>query len=794
MTRESTALRFAVNDLRRHTVTGAALGLVLVLSAFLMTTGAIVLERAVGSVDRLLEQTAPPHFLQMHTGEYDTGALATFAADHPEIESWFIEDMLGFDGAAIGWHRPATGESGDLSSSLIDNLFVVQNDEFDHLVDPAGQIPHPGPGEVYIPIGYQDQHGLQVGDSLDIRTDSGTHELQVRGVVRDGQMGSSLSGSIRFLISPEDFSALERAGGGVPEIIVEYRLTDPTQVSALQDAYRAEDTLPDNGPTITYQLIRLLHAFGEGLMAVVLALVSLLLIAIALLNARFVIRGTLEDEVREIGAMKAIGLPSRTIAGLYLAKFRLLSLGACAVGGGLAVAATSWAPIGAAEAPWTVMSVLLPAGALAVVYLLVLTTCRLALRRIRRIEVVSALVHASLLDQRQTARRARRQARRARRTTLTSLRGSISTRLAMIDLRAEARHWVLLPVVFGLAAVAMALPTNVLSTFESPRFYASLGVSSSDLRADIHYSDDVDRVHAQVLADMRTDDRLTDVRSYARVLYETPADGGWETLRVDVGDYSGSTVEYLNGTAPATGEIALSALNADELQTAVGDELVIRREGAASTVVVSGIYQDITSEGYTAAMTGDVTTGATGYVIEADTADGVDPATVTIDRIDAEPGATLLPTQEYADQTLAAATGAIRGVAVGAFVLSLGVAAGMTCLFLAIRLTRDRRAMGILSAVGFSTREIVGQVRLKTLLAVTTGTALGLAVAAAVGEQVIAVLLSLTGLGLAQVTLVPNPWLVYLIYPLTLIAAGYLGTVLLSARLRGADTSSWLRA
>lgn len=52
-------------------------------------------------------------------------ALDAFAADRRGIESWFGEEMVGFDSAAIGWRRTGTGESGDLSSSLIDNLFVT---------------------------------------------------------------------------------------------------------------------------------------------------------------------------------------------------------------------------------------------------------------------------------------------------------------------------------------------------------------------------------------------------------------------------------------------------------------------------------------------------------------------------------------------------------------------------------------------------------------------------------------------------------------------------------------------
>ena len=83
--------------------------------------------------------------------------------------------------------------------------------------------------------------------------------------------------------------------------------------------------------------------------------------------------------------------------------------------------------------------------------------------------------------------------------------------------------------------------------------------------------------------------------------------------------------------------------------------------------------------------------------------------------------------------------------------------------------------------------------RAKTLLAVVVGTSLGLVFAATAGESLVGLFISLAGLGIANLAFIPNPLLVYVAYPLVLIAAGYLGAVVLTARLRGANKSSWLR-
>ncbi|GAA5226547.1 ABC transporter permease [Paeniglutamicibacter antarcticus] len=799
--KDSLYLRYAYNDLVRNKGVNISLFVMFIISAFLMSTGAMVMERSVGSVNALFEQAKPPHFLQMHKGKADAEALAEFAGEHPEIDSWLIEDMLGFDGAAVSWQRPSTGGAGDFSSSLIDNLFVAQNEDFDFLIDGAGTIPRPAAGEVYVPVGYQQGFGLQIGDELDIRTDTGNHQLVIRGFVRDSQMASSLSSATRFLVAEEDFEDLAVAGGGEAEIILEYRLADSASSAQFQKTYESVDALPKNGQAVTFQMIRLINVFSDGLVAVALVFVSGLLMLIALLNLRFVIRGALEDEVREIGVMKAIGLPHRSITGLYLGKYTVMALLGCIVGGALGVIATGLltrsVQANYAQAPVGPVTFLVPAAALLLVFTIVVAMCHGVLRGVKKIEVVGALVHGSTLNETQTARRAKTLARRAKRSesSLTGP-GSMNHRLALLDLRAEAGQWALIPVVFALVAILVILPTNLLTTFQSPRFITYMGAPESDLRIDLQFSYDMDAAHRGILADLEADERITAIRDFAEVLYQTPGEEGWERLRVTVGDYSGDTVAFLEGQGPRTGEIALSVMNANQYNLSIGDEMSIRGDTADGTkaVTVSGIYQDVTSGGYTGKMPGGGDSkDALGFVMYADTAKDLDPGTLAREYNQSHTSATVIPMREYMAQTLAYVTEAFHSAAILAYIFGLGVALLITVLFLKLRLTKDKSKMGVLSAIGFSSRELAGQVKLKILLTVVAGTLIGVVVAATAGDALVGAAISQAGLGISSLHFIPVPWLVYLIYPLSLISAGYLGAVALTSRLHAADKSSWLK-
>lgn len=96
-------MRYSRNDLVRHWVVNAVLLVILVLSAFLMDAGCMVMERLVGGINILFDETKPPHLHQMHTGPYDVNALESFAKRHPEIDAWLVEEMLGYDAAALSW-------------------------------------------------------------------------------------------------------------------------------------------------------------------------------------------------------------------------------------------------------------------------------------------------------------------------------------------------------------------------------------------------------------------------------------------------------------------------------------------------------------------------------------------------------------------------------------------------------------------------------------------------------------------------------------------------------------------
>ena len=76
-----------------------------------------------------------------------------------------------------------------------------------------------------------------------------------------------------------------------------------------------------NGAALTWPLFRMISAVSDGIMIALIWLASMLVILIALLCIRFTLACKIEDDYREIGVMKAIGMRVSDIQGIYLSIY-----------------------------------------------------------------------------------------------------------------------------------------------------------------------------------------------------------------------------------------------------------------------------------------------------------------------------------------------------------------------------------------------------------------------------------------------------------------------------------------
>lgn len=771
------------NALRRNPLTTAALVLLIALAAMLASSAAAVVVTANGAGASLMEQAQTPHFLQMHAGQVDEDRMARFAADHELVEQHEVVPMLNVDGTAIR----VTGEGTDttLAPGLQDNSFVAQSTRFDFLLDTDGEVIQPEPGTVWLPLYYRELLDLSVGQRLTVAGPEHSRTLTVAGFLRDSQMNFSYSSSKRLLVSQPDLDALRETVGetGATEYLVQFRLTSTGAAAQLESDYRAAG-LESNGPSITWPLMVLVNTLSVGVTAAVMMLVTLLLVAIALLSVRFTLLTTIEQDYREIGVLRAIGLRTGDLRRLYSRRYLVLAL----IGAGLGLLASFGldqlllrdvrlflGPAGR-TLPVVLVSVALSAAVVGSVVLAV----RRILRRLRLVSPVQA-VRAGASTQRGGSRLPR---------WLSVSRSPLPTNLLLgvrEPLRRPGRYAVPL-VIYTLASAILILPQMLLTTATSPDFITSMGASVSDMRMDQQPTDptaaqDLDR-------SLTTDPRVDRHALLSTAAYTAPdADGGEVTVKLESGDLTAFPVVYVHGSVPqADGEVALSGLQAEDLGADVGDPVVLTpSRGEPLALTVSGIYQDITNGGRTAKTVAPHTTEelmwTTAYV---NLVAGTDvPATVAAFAADHQ-DLKVSSVDDYVDATIGGTLSALRDATAASLVVGLLVGAFVTALFMRMLMARDAAEIAAMRAIGFRDGHVRLQYVVRSVIVLVVGVVLGAVLAATLGGQLAVLVLSTAGI--SQLELVANPWVAFVATPLALLVTVVAAT-LLSTRPAAASPS-----
>ena len=692
------------NDIRRHGFLSAVTTLFMALCAMLLALTILLFLNLSGAIDSLMERAQTPDFLQMHAGEIDREALRRFAESRQDVEQWQVCGFLNLENGII-----RLGEK-TLEDSTQDNGLCVQGRGFDYLLDLENCLPDVKEGQIYVPVCYRAEYGVREGDVVRI----GTREFVIAGFIRDSQMNSMMASSKRFLVSEADYRSMSAIGS--EEYLIEFLLRDGADMNAFQTAYTAAG-LPANGPTITRPLIRLMNALSDGMMILVILLVSVVVLLISLLCIRYILLTRMEEDRQEIGMLKAIGISGKDIHSLYFSKYLVMSAAGSILG--LLAAACLYHPLnrqmrelygtadaGVRIAMGTVLGVLFIEG------LLLLAISRL-LKRMRRITALAALREGTVRAGQDGKRRC-------------------------------------LPIALVVAAgvFLMVVPGNLYSTISAPQFVTYMGIGDGEVRLDVRQTENIagmtDRLKELLDGDSRVE-KSTVLVTKSFPLVEK--DGSSSNLTVELDDHSVFPVTYSRGEAPrGDRELALSALKAEELGLDVGDEVTLMIDGRSEVFTVCGVYSDITNGGRTAKAAFCDTSGAAMwsvfYVKLAEDTGRGDWIAEYQERCAAE-GITvkIADIAEYVQGTYGQTLSQVELAARAALGIAAAVIALVTFLFLRLSIEQDRSGIALRKALGFTNREAGECYLRRALIAALFGLLAGILAGNICGEGVCGMLL-----------------------------------------------------
>lgn len=729
--------RLILNDCRNNKLVTAAIICFMAVSAALTGLSVLLFGSLLNSIDRLMEKAETPDFLQMHSGVIDISALEAFAASRQEVDRMQISTFLNLENGELSLGKHSLADNSQ------DNGLCVQNSSFDFLLDPEGNRIRVSPGYVYVPVCYRSEYEINTGDSMRI----GTQELTIAGFLRDSQMNSMMASSKRFLVNEHDYERLKSLGD--EEYLIEFKLQKGEDVNAFSTAY-GDAGLPGNGPTITYPLIRLMNALSDGMMILVILLVSAVILVISILCIRYILLTSLEKDKREVGMMKAVGISRADIHGLYFSKFLILSvIGAligmlCAFSVSIPLRRQMNELYGTPE-NMGLICLLSAAGILAVEGLILLSVHR-TLKTTDKLTAVEALYGTGRFENRKN-------------------------------------RYLFIAVITAAAAALILIPQNIASTLSSPHFVTYMGIGSSQIRIDVRQSDNIGIISESILNDIKLDEQvegavLMETRSY-RVMTE---DGREYSLLVENGDHSLYPVSYSEGRYPAgKDEIALSVLNASDLGLDIGDCVTVRmkQNGMEKTVRcrICGIYSDITNGGKTAKACFETSENSAPpmwsviYVTLKDP-NGIVSWTEKYQDMFRSYDASIRVTDisRYMNATYGQTITRIQKAAVLTMIASCLILAIVVLLFIRLTIWQERGDCSLKKALGFVSADIRFSYLKKSLIYILIGTAAGVFLGVIPGQNLAGMLLG--SLGASGFQFIIDPVRTFIFVPALIVLVG----------------------
>lgn len=757
--------RIIRNDISKSKLITLTTTIFIAVAAALVSLAAILVVNLSGATDTLMKQAKTPHFMQMHSGDIDTVRLADFAEQNGNVDEFQVLEFLNVDGSLI------VIDGNSLADSVQDNGFSTQGEKFDYLLDLDGNVINVSEGEIYVPVGYMKDGTAKVGDKIMV----GRKELTVAGFLRDSQMNSMLASSKRFLVSEKDYNAIKKFGN--KEYLIEFRLKDLSKIGAFETAF-ASKGLESNGPTVTYKLFKMMNALSDGMMIAIILFVSVLVVTIALMCIHFTLLAKIEDDYREIGVMKAIGLRISEIKRIYLAKYVTIAAIGSIFGFALSFLFRDMLleniRLYMGESENSSIALLFGIIGILLVFLAIMVYVNGVLRRFRKISAAEAISFGTLQEKNAGTKRF---------TLSVNWLFNTNIFLGVKDVLARKKLYVTMLLVLVISAFIIIVPQNLYNTISSKNFITYMGIGNSDLRIDIQQTDNISEKAAEIIKTMSNDSAISKYSLLTTKTFKAKTeDGSEERLKIELGDHSIFPVEYSEGRAPdAEDEIALSVLNADEMGKKVGEVITLVIDEKEKNFKVSGIYSDITNGGKTAkAIFSNNSADIMWYVIYVELYDRSLVATKVSEYAEKFNFAKVSGINEYITQTFGSTISSIEKASHVSTVVALMITVLVTLLFMKMIVAKDKYSIAVMKSLGFTKSDITIQYISRSTFVLIIGIILGTFLANFLGEVLASGVISL--FGASSFEFVANPLSTYLLCPLLMTCSVLIATLIGTSR------------
>lgn len=784
-------LRILKKDLKRKKTMNVILLLFIILATMFAASSVSNIVSVIGGLDYYFEKAdLSDHFVITLNGNSDD--IEEHLKNISNVRDYRREDQLFFNDISLTKNGkkladfPNTGLILDIGNAKL-NYFDKENEILKKV--PEGYAYFTGSLTSGIEIAPDEEFQLKLGDT--------ELTLKYKGLAKDAFLGSEMFSNPRIIINNADYEkylADESVSANNQSSVFYINGYDKKALeSDLSDIPEAQFNKGINIVRTSY----IMNSIVAGL----LLIVSICLILISFVVLRFTISFTINEEFREIGVMKALGLKNSSVRGLYLVKYLGISVIGAVIG--LALSFPFGNALMRSVSNNMVLgsdnTVLLNFLCSAIVVLVIMFFCWKCTSRIKKLSPIDAVRSG------QTGERFKKKGLMHLGRSKLGATGF----LAFNDVFSSPKQFGVMTVIFTVCLLLIMSLANTANTLASEKLLPLLCAQKSDvyitdsnmiskvMTGETTY-EEIKRDIEQKLADNGMPGKVT---SETLIFPTIEANGRKVSPAFSFNrDSKASEYVYSVGYAPKyANEIALTEQVAEKLGTDIGDTVKITIDGKTNDYMVTAFFQSMIQLGESGRFHESVDIPdklikqVMGYQIDFD--DSPDKAEINkrISRIK-----NIFDTK-YVDDTdgfVMSCIGAnikdtINGIKLMVILITAIIIIMISILMERSFITKEKGEIALMKAMGFRTGSVIAQHSLRFAIVAAVASLLSAALSTPVTRLCINPIFSIMG-ALNGVDYNIRPVEVYVIYPVIVFAATVAGaffTALCMKRIKASDTS-----
>ncbi|HKM34721.1 MAG TPA: ABC transporter permease, partial [Lachnospiraceae bacterium] len=494
----------------------------------------------------------------------------------------------------------------------------------------------------------------------------------------------------------------------------------------------------------------------------------------------FTIVFTLQEDYKEIGIMKAIGIRDNSIKGIYLLKYLAISVIGAFIGLLLSFPFEKLL-INQVIANMVTRSaesnILLNIGCAVLIVVVVLVFCYSSTGKVKKFSAIEAIRNGSNGER----FKAKTVFRLHKRKVIAP-----SFYMACNDVVGNVKRFVVLAIIFCIGTLEILLPLTAIHTLKDESIITSFDMQQSDAFIETGEME-------QYMQQENNDLLINDMKKMEEEFADAGMDGQvWDEIGYMVPCYSSDpqqTVRYiimqvignqeddydvLDGRMPQLqNEIMITELTAKELSVGIGDSIYFKYPDKVEEYVITGTFQSLMNmgNGFRISHNAKMDSSCMGSIMAMQVkVNGGAQENNLLEKIqEVLPDYQVLSTNEYISSMIGGVLDKMDSLKLLIVAVVIVINVLITILIMKMLITKERGEIAMLKSVGFSNRTLKAWQSLRILLVLVFSMVLGVVLVRVLAPVVISPIFAM--MGGTSMKLIINPIEAYVIFPLILLVA-----------------------